>query len=281
MWGNRKGINPLADGTDTGLNKTILHDRNTDAGYLSFLPRIIQIQQCTSSFDIAWRLYLKGLLPEWGSVLAESQSAGRGQLGREWVSPAGNIYGALRLPLPSGKWKYPASLILGYLLVTGLEREGITADLKWPNDILVKGKKVCGILIEERAGAMIAGVGINLISCPFADQLRDQYAISAGILNTSGYNFKPLPLWRRLVEHSRDLYCQILLKETPENLISQIESRMAFIGATVRVAGGTSEPYEAKVIGLSPEGGLKLITDKGVRVIMSGSIYPSFLSGDL
>lgn len=100
--------------------------------------------------------------------LAELQSQGRGRRGREWVSPGfGNIYMSLawRFPLPVAKLG-PLSLVMGVAVARALQEYGVSAQLKWPNDILVAGKKMAGILIESRISsphstAAVIGLGLN------------------------------------------------------------------------------------------------------------------------
>lgn len=111
--------------------------------------------------------------PEPGCIvmcLAEAQSAGRGRTGRNWVSPYGaNLYLSLKWPLvrrpPDGG---AMSLVCGIAAATAL-REGWQVDvgLKWPNDLLVGGRKLGGILVEQRvtaagSGAAVIGVGLNV-----------------------------------------------------------------------------------------------------------------------
>ncbi len=297
IWGNEKGLENLAEETDPDIYKALSRGWHSEIDNLSpwiplsevagdaksstwttsttsEVPPIILVGPCTSSIDLAWFFHQRDMLPEWASVLTPCQSAGKGQLGREWISPVGNIYGAIRLPVPLEQWTGMASVIMGYLLLTELKSAGVSAQLKWPNDILVNGRKTGGILIEERNGVLIAGIGLNLVSCPSVEQMRDQYSIIAGSLNESGCDFKPLSLWRQIVENSRNLYCKTIREENPENVIEQINSRMAFIDSKVRVTGQAAGSYEAKVQGLSSNGGLKLLTENGAHVIHSGSIYP-------
>ncbi len=99
-------------------------------------------------------------------VIAEQQTAGRGRLDRSWVSPprAGLTFSALLRPaLPPDR--LPWVPLLGGLAVTEAlrERAGVHADLKWPNDVLVDGRKLCGVLAElPVAGAVVLGIGLNV-----------------------------------------------------------------------------------------------------------------------
>ena len=108
----------------------------------------------------------RGLLAPWQSVLVSSQRQGRGQLRRNWVSPAGNIYAALRLPMQEPFASSAASTVTGAMLAAALGKLGFEVRLKWPNDLAVLDgdtpAKVAGILLEERAGVLLAGIGINV-----------------------------------------------------------------------------------------------------------------------
>lgn len=99
-------------------------------------------------------------------VVAEAQTAGRGRLDRSWVSPprAGLTFSVLVRPdLPPGQWPW-LSLLTGLAVATALrERAEVAAELKWPNDVLVDDRKVCGVLVEvPEPGAAVLGIGLNV-----------------------------------------------------------------------------------------------------------------------
>src|SRR2546427_2293671 len=122
--------------------------------------------------------------PEGTVVIADSQSGGKGRLGRSWVSPPGvNLYlsAVLRPPVPAAT--VPQLNLLAAVAVadTVVQACGLTPAIKWPNDVLVGGKKVCGILAEMQteAGALravVLGVGVNLNAplSAFPEELRDK-----------------------------------------------------------------------------------------------------------
>ena len=99
-------------------------------------------------------------------VVAEAQTAGRGRLDRTWVSPAraGLTFSVLLRPdLPAAQWPW-LPLWTGLAVATALrERAGLEAVLKWPNDVLVDDRKVCGVLAEvPEPGAVVLGIGLNV-----------------------------------------------------------------------------------------------------------------------
>jgi BirA family biotin operon repressor/biotin-[acetyl-CoA-carboxylase] ligase len=99
-------------------------------------------------------------------VVAEAQTAGRGRLDRSWVSPprAGLTFSVLLRPdLPAQQWPW-LPLWTGLAVAKALrDRAGVDAVLKWPNDVLVDGRKVCGVLAEvPQPGAVVLGIGLNV-----------------------------------------------------------------------------------------------------------------------
>jgi len=108
----------------------------------------------------------KSGLPEGAVLVADAQSAGRGRLGRRWVSPPGTslsfsvLLRPAAVPPASRAW---VPLLAGVAVAAALRAEA-TADawLKWPNDVLVRGGKVAGILAEQAGDAIVVGIGINV-----------------------------------------------------------------------------------------------------------------------
>lgn len=99
-------------------------------------------------------------------LVAEAQTGGRGRMGRSWVAPPGSalLFSVLlhprTVPARSRGW---IGAILGLAVVDGLHRAaGVEARLKWPNDVLVRGRKVAGILAELAGAALVVGCGINV-----------------------------------------------------------------------------------------------------------------------
>ncbi len=103
------------------------------------LPPVHACGAATSSMDVAHALAASGDLPPWGSVIAASQTAGKGQLGRTWLSPRGNIYAALRLPAVPPFTHTAAAPAVGGLMAQALNAALGPAGrvrMKWPNDIV-------------------------------------------------------------------------------------------------------------------------------------------------
>jgi BirA family biotin operon repressor/biotin-[acetyl-CoA-carboxylase] ligase len=119
-------------------------------------------------------------LPEGALVVADHQSAGRGRLGRAWEAPPGTaILCSVLLKPPPERAAPELSLVAGVAVADALERTtGLAVQVKWPNDVMLRRRKVAGCLAEARNGAVILGVGVNV------NQAREQLPDGAGSLRT-------------------------------------------------------------------------------------------------
>lgn len=120
-----------------------------------------------STSDEAFRLAREGA-PHGTVVIAREQTAGRGRTGRGWQSPPGNLYLSvlLRLDLPTARaaeLSFVVALAVAETVDSWLPGR---ARLKWPNDVLVDGAKIAGILIEQADGVTVLGIGVNVAHCP-------------------------------------------------------------------------------------------------------------------
>lgn len=108
-------------------------------------------------------------------VLADEQTAGVGRMGRSWHSePESGIYCSLVLRLPLSPAELPvAALMLGLATAEAIETTtNLACDLRWPNDVLINGKKACGILAQLLDGVTVAGIGINVNHTRLPENLR-------------------------------------------------------------------------------------------------------------
>lgn len=233
-------------------------------------------ESCTSSMDLAWYLREKGAFPDWSSVLAENQTNGRGQFRRKWNSPPGNLYASLCLPSNIIRQFTLIPSLIAFSIQNFLRRLGISSEYKWPNDILVSRKKVGGILVEEKKGVLIAGIGINLSNAPVLEDPGDTQFFPAAHLYEFGLLLKPLEIWPFIV---REVYNQahfFFNDEEGENLLKELEKRMAFIGENVMFKSPYGRKFPAMVAGLSITGGIRLITADGEKIQHTGSIFPIY-----
>lgn len=238
--------------------------------------------ECASSLDMAHALGRGGQLPVWGSVLAAGQSAGRGQLGRVWHSPPGNVFAALRLPLEPPFTETAAAPALGALIIAALHDLGYAALLKWPNDIVVHdggARKAGGVLLEEREGRLVAGIGLNLVAAPPATALRERHALPGGCLRGKApVPPRPAVLWARLVSRMKFWYDHSPHPEAPAAFAARwqalAERFLLHLGCEVTLIDGADEAERLRgiVVGLGPDGGLRLRADGAIRTVHSGSL---------
>ena len=142
----------------------------------------LQFYDATDSTNLRARAEAESGAPHGTLVVADQQTAGRGRWGRSWESPAGaNIYFTLVLrPDLAPDKASMLTLTMAHSVSRAIAREtGLDCKIKWPNDIVVNGKKVCGILTEMGFGKdggyhVVVGVGINVRSQHFAPELADK-----------------------------------------------------------------------------------------------------------
>jgi BirA family biotin operon repressor/biotin-[acetyl-CoA-carboxylase] ligase len=145
--------------------------------------------------------------PEGALVVADYQTAGRGRHGRTWAAPPGSsILCSLLLKPPPERNTPELSLVAGVAIADTLERAtGLSVQLKWPNDVMLRRKKVAGCLAEAREGAVVLGIGVNV------NQTSEELPDGAGSLRTlTGRTWDREQLLASLLEDLRARYSEWL-----------------------------------------------------------------------
>ncbi len=131
--------------------------------------------------------------PLW--IVAGEQTAGRGRRARPWVSPPGNFHGTLAMrvaepPATVALRSFVAALALrdAFATLSGLPD---AFALKWPNDVLLNGRKVAGILLEAAGDLLAIGIGVNLIAAPPAEAVEEGAVIPTSLLAETGLRLTP------------------------------------------------------------------------------------------
>lgn len=141
--------------------------------------------------------------PEGAVAVADEQTAGRGRLGRDWVAPPGTSVlasVALRPDVPTASLA-ELSLVAGRAGAQALaEVAEVVPEVKWPNDVLVGGRKVAGILAEAREGRVVLGIGINVLQTAGELPRRAQYPATSLLLET-GRRIPRAHLLASLLDH--------------------------------------------------------------------------------
>ena len=130
--------------------------------------KFIQYDSLGSTNAEADKLYGAGENPPFW-VRADAQTAGRGRRGREWASPEGNFYGTATYAFDgSPQNAAKISFVAAIAVANALSAYTLTTkpSLKWPNDVLMNGRKVAGLLLEAKPGRVLIGIGVNLVSHP-------------------------------------------------------------------------------------------------------------------
>jgi BirA family biotin operon repressor/biotin-[acetyl-CoA-carboxylase] ligase len=137
-------------------------------------PRL-DIESCESTQQL-----VDTSLPEGAIVVADHQTAGRGRLGRSWDAPPGKaLLFSILLKPPPERHAPELSLVAGVAVADTVERcTGLAVQLKWPNDVMLRRRKVAGLLAEARDGAVVLGIGLNV------NQSREELPENAGSLLT-------------------------------------------------------------------------------------------------
>jgi BirA family biotin operon repressor/biotin-[acetyl-CoA-carboxylase] ligase len=130
-------------------------------------PVVYAFQRVGSTMEVAHELAAQGA-PEGTLVFAARQEQGRGRLGRTWVSPEGGAYCSLILRTTRSPAEIPQlSLVAGLATAETIRNlAGVSPSIRWPNDVLIDGLKVAGILVEARNNAVVVGIGVNVTTDP-------------------------------------------------------------------------------------------------------------------
>ena len=133
---------------------------------------VFKFENVTSTNDVAINL-IKEEQKEFGCVYADIQTKGRGTHGREWISDKGNFFGSIFFPLKNNYPPFNEFSIINPIIISGVIKHFCkkgNINLKFPNDVLVNGKKICGILqeliISNNKNFLIIGIGVNIVSNP-------------------------------------------------------------------------------------------------------------------
>ncbi|HET6307935.1 MAG TPA: biotin--[acetyl-CoA-carboxylase] ligase [Rhodopila sp.] len=221
-----------------------------------------------STNDEALRLAREGA-PHGTVVHADQQTAGRGRLAHTWHSPAGNLHMSVLLrtghpPQRTAELSFLAALAVADTVETLLPPQS-RAVLKWPNDVLVNGGKIAGILLEQAdADAIILGIGLNVLEAPSNLALKTTTVVASGGIAS--------------VDSARDIVLQQLgrrLATWQEEGFTPIREewlqRSFPIGSPIRT-NAAGEPVTGEFAGLDPDGALLLDTQEGRRRIVAGEI---------
>ena len=239
---------------------------------------VISYKKIDSTNDSAYALAEKGIA-EGTVVIAEEQTKGKGRHGRKWESPPkSGVYMScvIRPEMPPNEIA-KITLLAAVAVAKAIRRfTGLEAMIKWPNDILIKGRKVCGILTEMKAEQdsidfIILGIGVNIntpISClpKGGSSLREELRKPSKDGGLSRVDFV-----RTLLESLEEEYSRLRIKGF-KPIIDQWRSMSALPGAKIKVLL-PNRTIEGEAHDIDPDGSLMVRLDSGVlEKISSGDV---------
>lgn len=222
-------------------------------------------------------------------ITANEQTKGRGTANRMWASPPHvNIYATFGVKIPNDFGVYfdlaksPAVMeLMALAVVKTLEELGFEPVIKWRNDVLINGKKVCGILCEAttstQGGVGLIGIGLNVNMpkeiCESLDQPVTSLAVEAGHTLDKEKVFN-------LLAKNVDHYINIYLKQEFKHCVPEINARLAFIGKLIHIEDQFShQVLEGVCLGIDEVGQLKIkINENDIRLVRWGRIVKDELT---
>lgn len=210
-------------------------------------------------------------------LIAHRQTAGRGRLGRSFASPLGDglyLSVLLRPDLAPEKLNFITTAAAVAVCRAIESTAGFAPGIKWVNDILMDGKKLCGILVEAGftgGGALdyaVLGIGVNLrFDAAAYPELRE---IAGGLEDFSGGAVDGAALAAAILRELDRVYALLCAGGTA-SILADYRARLLGLGETVTVHGAGG-PWEAVCTGLDPQGHLLVRDDRGEHVLSSGEI---------
>jgi BirA family transcriptional regulator, biotin operon repressor / biotin---[acetyl-CoA-carboxylase] ligase len=256
----------MSDGPDSGsaLTAASLERAVRAAGILA--P--VRFEEVTDSTNSRALVLAEGGAPEWTVVAAGHQTAGRGRLGRTWLDDAGRslLFSVVLRPELSPSLAGLLSLLAGAAVADACrEVAAVGAGCKWPNDVMVRDRKLAGILAEAsvaegRLRQVVLGVGVNLAPPP------------VGLTGATGLEgVDAAELLGSFLSAFREGY-RPLEPGFGEDVVRRYRQRSVTVGRRVRAQTVSGEVVEGDAVGIDDRGGLLVATDGGVVVVGFGEV---------
>lgn len=216
-----------------------------------------------------------GGAPDFTMVTADRQTAGKGRRGRVWETPSGaglamSLVLRPRVPLAALS---QLTLLAGIAAARCLERLGAAPRIKWPNDIRLNGRKVCGILAETKLSGAAAhycvlGIGINVTKAAYSEEVAP-VAVS---LEEAGITAARETLMASIAAEMIDLNAEWEKTGNISFFLKEYEDKMEWKGEMCRVIGADGSFIEGRVLGIAADGALRFLTEDGERLISAGEV---------
>jgi BirA family biotin operon repressor/biotin-[acetyl-CoA-carboxylase] ligase len=225
----------------------------------------------TSAMELASTGAVEGTV-----VVAETQTGGKGRLGRKWISPKGNLYLSIILRPNIPIYKAPLITLMGAVAAASAIKKicGLEAGIKWPNDIFISGKKVGGLLTEmsaeqDRIRHIVLGIGVD-VNMMLDELPPDIRRLTTTLSTEAGAAINRTAFLRQLLKDLDHWYQQFLSKDT--DVLAEWERLNVTTGRRVTVSGA-GETFEGQAEGIDVEGRLLVRQDDGMlRMVAAGDV---------
>ena len=224
------------------------------------------------ALELAEKGYPSGTL-----VVADKQESGKGRRGRSWVSPSGTGIFMTLMIKPDINPNNASMLTLVAALAVAKAITSVTGEeamIKWPNDIVVNGKKVCGILTEMNAqfdyiNHIVVGIGINVHNESFPEEISQM--ASSLMIEAGGKRFHRAQIIAETMSYFEQYYDTFLKTQDLSALVREYDELLVNRNKSVRVLD-PKEPFDGKAMGITPKGELIVDTWESRKLVSSGEV---------
>lgn len=226
----------------------------------------------TKAQELAEKGYQSGTL-----VVADKQESGKGRRGRSWVSPSSTGIFMTLMIKPDINPNNASMLTLVAALAVAKAITSVTGEeamIKWPNDIVVNGKKVCGILTEMNAqfdyiNHIVVGIGINVHNESFPEEISQM--ASSLMIEAGGKRFHRAQIIAETMSYFEQYYDTFLKTQDLSALVREYDKLLVNRNKSVRVLD-PKEPFDGKAMGITPKGELIVDTWESRKLVSSGEV---------
>ncbi len=226
----------------------------------------------TKAQELAEKGYPSGTL-----VVADKQESGKGRRGRSWVSPSGTGIFMTLMIKPDINPNNASMLTLVAALAVAKAITSVTGEealIKWPNDIVVNSKKVCGILTEMNAqfdyiNHIVVGIGINVHNESFPEEISQM--ASSLMIEAGGKRFHRAQIIAETMSYFEQYYDTFLKTQDLSALVREYDELLVNRNKAVRVLD-PKEPFDGKAMGITPKGELIVDTWESRKLVSSGEV---------
>lgn len=226
----------------------------------------------TKAQELAEKGYPSGTL-----VVADKQESGKGRRGRSWVSPSGTGIFMTLMIKPDINPNNASMLTLVAALAVAKAITSVTGEeamIKWPNDIVVNSKKVCGILTEMNAqfdyiNHIVVGIGINVHNESFPEEISQM--ASSLMIEAGGKRFHRAQIIAETMSYFEQYYDTFLKTQDLSAFVREYDELLVNRNKSVRVLD-PKEPFDGKAMGITPKGELIVDTWESRKLVSSGEV---------